>query len=661
MQLSFHLSRLFVLFVLASAPLAVAQEKASRAELEALEGRAVQEAAALVAPSVVRVQTVGGLDRVGRILTGTGPTTGVVVSADGYIISSAFNFASKPASVLVTVNEVRYPAKVVATDRAKMLTLLKVDAKDLTPAKAASKEKMRVGEWAIALGKTYDSPFPNVSLGIVSQLNRIWGKAIQTDCKVSPANYGGPLVDIEGNVLGILVPLSSRASGETAGVEWYDSGIGFAIPLEDVYASLERLKKGEDLKPGLMGITFKGRDLYGIKPVIDRVRVNSPAEKAGFKSGDEIVEVDGKKVVRQAQVRHALGNKYAEDSIEVVVKRDDKEIRAELQLAAELPPYQSAYLGILPVRPPVAGAAEKGVGVRFVFPNSPAAKVGLKTFDRIIKFNGTDVGTAAELTDLVSRELTDAKAQLTYVRDGKEKQVEVDLAPLPGVVPAELRSTAIPFSKEKKADDAPKTGRFTETMEAHEHDFWAYVPENYNPEHNYGLMVWIHPNGDTMEAAMFQAWKLLCNQRGIILLAPKAKNVAGWRPDEAEFVKDAVEQFTETYSIDPARVFLHGFSEGGQFAYQLAFKYREMFRGVCGASAPMRARPEENHPDFRLQFHLVCGDKDPAFRLVQRTVTGLKGLKYPVSFRAIPAHADKYPNEAAIEEIARWADCLDRI
>ena len=77
---------------------------------------------------------------------------------------------------------------------------------------------------------------PSVSVGIISALDRIWGKAIQTDAKVSPTNYGGPLIDLYGRVQGVLVPASPQAEGETAGFEWYDSGIGFAIPLEDINA-----------------------------------------------------------------------------------------------------------------------------------------------------------------------------------------------------------------------------------------------------------------------------------------------------------------------------------------------------------------------------------------------------------------------------------------
>jgi len=200
-------------------------------------------------------------------------------------------------------------------------------------------------------------------------------------------------------------------------------------------------------------------------------------------------------------------------------------------------------------------------------------------------------------------------------------------------------------------------------MPAHEHSYWAYVSEDYNPGYEYGLMVWIHPGGDTMEAALFEEWKLLCDQRGLMILAPKAEKVNGWSPNEAEFVKDAVEEFTDKYTVDPARIFLHSFSKGGGFAYQLAFKYREKFRGVAVAAAGIspRSRPPENHPNFRLQFHLVCGDKDNQLRAVQGTVSGLKRLKYPVSFTLVKELDHRYPSGEDVMEINRWADCLDRI
>ena len=117
----------------------------------------------------------------------------------------------------------------------------------------------------------------------------------------------------------------------------------------------------------------------------------------------------------------------------------------------------------------------------------------------------------------------------------------------------------------------------------------------------------------------------------------------------------------QRYSVDPARVFLHGFSSGGTFAFHLAFKYRDLFHGVAAAAAQMRTRPDENKPDARLQFHMVCGDKDNSYQGVQNAVNALRRLKFPVSFTTIPDRDHKYPSTEDIWEIGRWADCLDRI
>src|SRR5262249_23610783 len=162
--------------------------------------------------------------------------------------------------------------------------------------------EIQVGQWALALGRTWSNPDspPSVSVGIISALERIWGKAVQTDAKVSPVNYGGPLVDIQGRVQGVLVPASPRGQDETAGIEWYDSGIGFAIPLEDINAVLPRLKQGQDLHRGLLGVTLQSQDIYGASPVVGSVAPDSAAARAGIAAGDTILEIQGVKVVRQA-------------------------------------------------------------------------------------------------------------------------------------------------------------------------------------------------------------------------------------------------------------------------------------------------------------------------------------------------------------------------
>ena len=157
----------------------------SERPVDAAEEQAFRSAASSVGKSVVRIQTVGGVDRVGGMLTGTAATTGVVVSEDGYLVSSPFNFISKPSTILVQVEgDHPFAARIVATDHLRMLTLLKIDAGGLVPLRATRGTKVEVGQWAIAVGRTYDSPEPSVSVGIVSAVNRVWGKAIQTDSKV---------------------------------------------------------------------------------------------------------------------------------------------------------------------------------------------------------------------------------------------------------------------------------------------------------------------------------------------------------------------------------------------------------------------------------------------------------------------------------------------
>ena len=629
-------------------------------DLETREEQAFKEASAVVAPAVVRIQTVGGLDRIGRVLTGTAATTGVVVSPDGYVISSAFNFVSRPASVLVTLSDGRrFPAKIVANDRAKMVTLLKIEATGLAVPKMAPRDGFRVGQWAIAMGRTYESPLPNLSVGIISALNRIWGRALQTDAKISPANYGGPLVDIQGRVIGVLVPLSQRQAGRTAGVEWYDSGIGYAIPMADILATLPRLKAGDDLLPGLMGITLKAGDVYASAAVIDRVRFNSPAEKSGLQPGDVIASVDGQVIKRLVQVRHALGNKYAGETITVLVKRGEKSVEQKIELTGKLEPYTPTFLGLLPVRKK-QGEASDGVIVRGILPESPASKAMILPGDRVVQLDDKAVADAAGLFDVISRRRVGDEVKVHVDRGGAKRTMTAKLAVVPSQVPAVLESDLI-VAPDPKPADLPKTGRFNQDLEGHDHSFWAYVPETYNPAHGYGLVVWIHPGSDTMEADIHDLWKPICDERGLILVGPRAKNIAGWSLNEAGFIEALVQEMQQKYRIDSRRIVLHSYSDGCRFSFHLAFKYRSLFRGVAASSEPLKVAPPENRPDLRLQFFLSCGDKDNLHRLVQRTRVRLAAMKFPVVLTTVPGEGHSYPPIPVLDAIARWIDMLDRI
>ena len=177
----------------------------------------------------------------------------------------------------------------------------------------------------------------------------------------------------------------------------------------------------------------------------------------------------------------------------------------------------------------------------------------------------------------------------------------------------------------------------------------------------YGLVVWIHPGGDTMESTVFKQWKSVCDRRGLILVAPKADKIAGWQPGEAEFIKSLIVHMREKYTIDASRITLHSFGAGAGMTWLVAVKHRELVRGVVVTGAPYLGPPLDNEPELRQQFFFVCGDQDKVMLKVNASVTALRKLKFPVAMTTVKGLAAKYPADEPIEEIGRWVDCLDRI
>ncbi|MEM7316047.1 MAG: PDZ domain-containing protein [Planctomycetota bacterium] len=396
-------------------PFAAAQPN----DISILEEQAMQAAVARVADSVVKIETVGGLEKVGSVLIGTGPTTGLVVDADGYIISSTYNFIQKPTSILVTLsNGKKAAAEIVTRDNSRKLVLLKVNTdKKLKVPTAVPADEVEIGQWAIAVGRTFGGDFPNLSVGIISAKNRIWGRALQADSKISPANYGGPLVDIRGRVFGVLAPQSPQNGSDAGGAEWYDSGIGFAIPLEDVFAVLERLKAGEELYRGLLGISLKGKNDMSDAPIIAAAPAGTPAAKAGIKNGDQVVSVNGTAVQTQSQLKMALGRFYAGDEIALRLKRGDEQIDTKATLTDKVEPYQLPCLGILPMRTAAENAA--GVKVRYVYPDSSADKAGIKVGDTLQKLNKEELATAEAWRESLAAIDLEEAIKVELDRDGK--------------------------------------------------------------------------------------------------------------------------------------------------------------------------------------------------------------------------------------------------
>jgi serine protease Do len=646
--------------------IAAAQSLSAAESLRQREEQAFKAALARVAPSVVRIETVGGLERVGQILIGTGPTTGLVVSADGYIISSAFNFVQKPDSILVTLDDgSRHAARLVASDRSRMLVLLKIDAPHKLPVpEAAPAGAMRVGQWALAVGRTFEPRQPNVSVGIVSALDRVWGKAIQTDAKISPNNYGGPLVDIAGRVLGVLVPMSPEGNEEVAGVEWYDSGIGFAIPLETVFGVLPKLEQGQDLHPGLLGVNMKGADLYSQPAQLAAVRATSPAYKAGLRVGDTIVEAGGDPVTRQAQLKHALGRLYAGDTIKIAALRGTERIERELVLAEKIDPYEFPFLGILPMRFSTEEKAA-GVVVRYVYPDSPAAGAGIKPLDRLKTLDGQPMESLEALQQKLQSLSVGDKVHLEVVRGDESLALDAQLSRLPETLPGPLPAArgALPPKTEPDAEgeSRPKVGVVALKIPEFENECLAYVPESYDPRLAYGVVVWLHAPGGLKADELVELWKPLCDEHDLILVAPKSADRTRWQATEGRFVRRVLDDVAKNYTTDPARIVVHGHEGGGAMAYLVASANDDVVRAVAAVDAPLPRLVQipPTDPVHRLAFYTTLTTKSETSAAVENTIKRLREMKYPVVVQTIGEQA-RYLTRDELAELARWIDTLDR-
>jgi len=154
-------------------------------------------------------------------------------------------------------------------------------------------------------------------------------------------------VDLEGRVIGLCAPLSPRLDRPTAGVEWYDSGIGFAVPLHGAERILAAMKAGRTLRPGWLGIAFAAVAAPGKGVPVTKVFDGSPAEKAGLRPKDVLLAVDGVTLIDPLALRHRLGRYLAGDAVSLTLRRDGKELNLKVTLAE--PPTRRAPR---PSRPP---------------------------------------------------------------------------------------------------------------------------------------------------------------------------------------------------------------------------------------------------------------------------------------------------------------------
>lgn len=303
--------------------------------------RAFAAAAKEVAPSVVTVvidreRGTGPSARQVRMVDGRvqvqrgrnwepapGAGTGVIISPDGYVLTSTHytTGGTVKRALVVMPDGTAHEAEVLGRDEGREVVLLKIEADDLPVPDFADPQQVRVGQWAVALGRTYGEVEPSISAGIVSATGRIAGRAIQTDAAISPINYGGPLVDLQGRVLGICTPLSTTPMLQ--GTAFYDSGIGFAAPVPDLLRVLPRLVKGEVLRPGFLGIGF---DTDRVEPgaAIQSVVPDTAAAKVGLKPKDVVLEFQGQAVRNAFDLMNRIGRYYVGDEVTLVIQRGNQ-------------------------------------------------------------------------------------------------------------------------------------------------------------------------------------------------------------------------------------------------------------------------------------------------------------------------------------------------
>ncbi|MBU1077643.1 MAG: DegQ family serine endoprotease [Spirochaetes bacterium] len=344
--------------------------------------------------------------------------TGVIIDEDGFILTN-FHVVQNATKIKVKLsNGKEYKARVIGTDPRSDLALLKIDVKEkLTPAPIGDSDEIEIGDWGIAIG----NPFAlghTFTVGIISAKGRSgiihdsskYENYIQTDAAINPGNSGGPLVNIKGEVVGINTAIATPSGGNV--------GIGFAIPINMAKSIFKQLKETGRVSRGYLGVniqdlTPKLAKYFDRDPntgvLISDVMKKSPAGNAGLKSGDIILEFDGKKVKDTNELRNVVAQTKPGNKVEVLILRDKKEKTVKVKIG-ELPDENSEnsaaaaenknelWMGIK-VSDITSSYIEKykldddenGVIITFITPGSETYNAGLRTGDVIKKINNTTI------------------------------------------------------------------------------------------------------------------------------------------------------------------------------------------------------------------------------------------------------------------------------
>jgi serine protease Do len=372
-----------------------------------------------------------------------GVGSGFIVSADGYILTNA-HVVDDATEVTVKLTDNReFKAKVIGADRRTDVALVKIDAKNLPMVRIGDASKAKVGEWVAAIG----SPFGlenTVTAGIISAKSRslpdeTYVPFIQTDVAINPGNSGGPLFNMAGEVIGVNSQIYSRTGGYM--------GLSFAVPIEVAMKVKTDLQKYGKVSRGRLGVTIQGvsqelADSFGLKKpqgaLVSAVEPKSPADKAGVKTGDIILAVDGRTIENSIDLPRMIGETRPGTTVNLKVWRqgETRELNASL---GEAPAEKVAKaesglkakpgklgLAVRPLTEEERKQAETEGGLLVEGSEGPAARAGVQAGDVILAFNDQPVKSVDQLRRLVDR--SRGSIALLIQREGNKIYVPIRLS-----------------------------------------------------------------------------------------------------------------------------------------------------------------------------------------------------------------------------------------
>lgn len=344
--------------------------------------------------------------------------SGFIISADGYIVTNAHVVDEVDSIVVGLSDRSELPAQVVGRDRRSDIALLKVKTDASLPTvKIGDSHKAKVGQWVLAIG----SPFGferTATQGIISALGRSlpsdnYVPFIQTDAAVNPGNSGGPLFNLDGEVIGVNSQIYSRSGGY--------QGLSFAVPIDVAMEVVDQLKTGGKVARGWLGVMIQEvtpelAQSFGLdKPrgaLVGQVLADGPAQQAGVKAGDIIIAFNGQPVPTSKDLPLMVGRTRPGVSLPLTVIRDGKEQALTVRIA-ELPedtklqqaiaePSSRNRLGLIVADLPAGKrkAGTQGVLVKDV-DEGPAASAGIRPGDIIVRLNHAEVTEPEQFVDLV--------------------------------------------------------------------------------------------------------------------------------------------------------------------------------------------------------------------------------------------------------------------